>query len=180
MRFIIIVLFLGLAFPNFKFDQSKSNISYTGTHPFHEWTGTTSEVQMTTDCELMSLNCGATISVPVISFMSGNDNRDSNMLFHIDAFSYPVVKISFVNLNIPDLLSSTENINFDGEIDFHGYKVMQKIPLLATKSKNTFFIKSSFYIKLNLFDIDQPSLLMIPIKNEVKIDVIISGGFIGK
>ena len=180
MKFIITVLFLSLVFPNFILDQSKTNISYTGTHPFHEWTGATSEVQMTTDCELMSLDCEATISVPVISFMSGNDNRDSNMLFHIDAFSYPIVKISFVNLNIPDLLSTTENINFDGEIDFHGHKMTQKIPLLVTKSKNNLFIKSSFYIKLDWFDIDQPSLLMIPIKNEVTIDAIISGRFIDK
>ena len=108
MKFIITVLFLSLVFPNFILDQSKTNISYTGTHPFHEWTGATSEVQMTTDCELMSLDCEATISVPVISFMSGNDNRDSfARIFEIISREYSLTKKLILEItDKPKLLSA--------------------------------------------------------------------------
>ena len=130
MRFSLILLLCGLAFPNFKIDATQSSISYTGSHPFHDWKGTTSEMDIITGCEILSSDCDATISVPVISFISGNDNRDSNMLFYVDVFSYPLVKISFSHLNISDLLSRGESADSYGEIDFHGFtnwRVMPKI-----------------------------------------------------
>ena len=167
MRFSLILLLCTLAFPNFKIDGIQSSISYTGSHPFHDWKGTTSQIEIITDCEIVSSDCDATISVPIISFMSGNDNRDSNMLFYVDAFSYPLVKISFSHLNISDLLSKGESDNFNGEIDFHGFKLMQEIPLFITLEKGIIFIRSNFLIKLDSFDVHRASLLMLPIKNEI-------------
>ena len=177
MRFSLILLLCALAFPDFKIDEIQSSISYTGSHPFHDWKGTTSQIGIMTDCEIVSSDCDATISVPVISFISGNDNRDSNMLFYVDAFSYPLVEISFSHLNISDLIFRGESVNCDGEIDFHGFKLMQKIPLFITKAKDTIFISSSFSIKLDSFGVEQPSLLMLPIKNEIKIDANLSGRY---
>ena len=177
MRFSLILLLCGLAFPNFKIDKIQSSISYTGSHPFHNWRGNTSQIKIITSCEIVSSDCDVTISVPVLSFMSGNDNRDSNMLFYVDAFSYPLVEISFSHLNILDLISRGESVNCDGEINFHGFKLIQKIPLFITKAKDTIFISSSFSIKLDSFGIDQPSLLMLPIKNEIKIDANLSGEY---
>ena len=177
MRFSLILLLCTLAFPNFKIDGIQSSISYTGSHPFHDWKGTTSQIEIITDCEIVSSDCDATISVPIISFMSGHDNRDSNMLFYVDAFSYPLVEISFSHLNISDLIFKGKSVNCDGEIDFHGFKLMQKIPLFITKAKDTIFISSSFSIKLDSFGVEQPSLLMLPIKNEIKIDANLSGGY---
>ena len=177
MRFSLILLLCGIAFPNFKIDEIQSSISYTGSHPFHDWKGTSSEMNIITNCDILSSDCDVTISVPIMSFMSGNDNRDSNMLFYVDAFSYPVVKISFSDLNIPNLLSLGESANLNGEIDFHGFKLMQEIPLFIREENNTIFIRSYFSIKLDSFDIHRPSLLMLPIKNNIKIDAIISGRF---
>ena len=178
MRFSLILLLCGLAFPNFKIDATQSSISYTGSHPFHDWKGTTSEMDIITDCEILSSDCDATISVPVISFISGNDNRDSNMLFYVDVFSYPLVKISFSHLNISDLLSRGESADSYGEIDFHGFKLMQEIPLFITEDNDMIFIHSNFSIKLDSFEVHRPSLLMFPIKNEIKIEAVISGSFI--
>ena len=178
MRFSLILLLCGLAFPNFKIDEIQSSISYTGSHPFHGWKGTTSEIEIITSCEIVSSDCDVTITVPVISFISGNDNRDSNMLFYVDAFSYPLVKISFAHLNISDLLSQGESANFDGEINFHGFKLIQEIPLFITEEKDIIFIRSDFSIKLDSFEVHRPSLLMFPIKNEIKIEAVISGSFI--
>ena len=178
MRFSLILLLCGLAFPNFKIDKIQSSISYTGSHPFHDWKGNTSQIEIITNCETVSSDCDVTISVPVISFMSGNDNRDSNMLFYVDAFSYPLVEISFSHLNILDLISKGESVNCDGKINFHGCKIIQEIPLFIASDKNTISIQSNFSIQLNSFDVKRPSLLMIPIKNEIQINVNISGRFI--
>jgi hypothetical protein len=177
MRFTLIFLTLSLLFPNFKLNIDNSSISYTGSHPFHDWQGITSQIEIITDCDMVSSDCGATINVPVMSFISGNDNRDSNMLFYVDGFSFPIIKISFSHLNISNLLSREETVNLGGEIDFHGFKVMQQIPLFITQEENTIFINSEFLIKLDSFEVDRPSLLMVPIKNEIKIDVNISGEF---
>ena len=149
MRLGLILLLCALVFPGFQIDKTKSSICYTGSHPFHDWKGTTSQIKIITDCDIVNSDCGATISVPVMSFISGNDNRDSNMLFYVDGFSFPIVKISFPHLNISNLLSQEKTVNFDGEIDFHGFKVVQGIPLFITKEKDTVFISSNFSITLD-------------------------------
>ena len=178
MKYILILLVCSLAFPRFKVDKPQSAITYTGSHSFHDWQGTTSEIEIITNCDSMNSNCDATITVPAMSFTSGNDNRDSNMLFYIDAFSYPMIKISFSHLNIYNLLSSDTIITTNGEIDFHGFKINQEIPLFITKETNTISISSSFSIKLDSFQVNRPSLLMLPIKNLIKLDVTIKGEFI--
>ena len=178
MKFILILLLFALVYPSFQIDKKRSSISYTGSHPFHDWQGTTSEIEIISDCNISSSDCAAIISVPVMSLVSGNDNRDSNMLFYVDGFSYPLVKISFSHLNISDLLSREENINVNGEINFHGFRLIQGIPLFIIKKQKTFSIRSEFSIKLDSFEVERPSLLMLPIKNEIKIDVNLSGEFI--
>ena len=177
MKLWTICILYGLIFPNFVVNKTNSTISYLGSHPFHDWQGTTFQIEIITDCDASSSDCGAIISVPVMSFISGNDNRDSNMLFSVDGFSFPIVKISFSHLDISDILSEKKTVNFDGEIDFNGFKVMQGIPLFITKENDIIFIRSDFSIKLDSFEVDRPSLLMIPINNEIKINVNISGEF---
>ena len=177
MRLGLILLLCALVFPGFQIDKTQSTIYYTGSHPFHDWKGTTSQIKIITDCDISSSDCGATISVPIMSFISGNDNRDSNMLFYVDGFSFPIVKILFSHLNISDLLHQEKTVNFDGEIDFHGFKVVEVIPLFITKENDTILIRSEFSIKLDSFEVDRPSLLMVPIKNEIRINVNISGEF---
>jgi len=111
MRFCIFLILMGLLFPNFKIDREQSNITYTGSHPFHAWTGKTSQITIESDCTKNSSSCDASFSIPLMSFISGNDNRDSNMLFYVEAFSYPHVKILFSNLNIK--MSLNIHIYFD-------------------------------------------------------------------
>jgi len=180
MKLWTICILCGLIFPNFVVDKTQSAIYYTGSHPFHDWKGTTSQIDIITNCDIISSDCEAIISVPIMSFISGNDNRDSNMSFYVDAFSYPLVKISFSHLNISNFLFREEPLNIDGKIDFHGFKVVQGIPLFITKENDTILIRSEFSIKLDSFEVDQPSLLMVPIKNEIKIFVNISGKFTQK
>ena len=178
MRLSVLFLFVVAIFPNFQVDKTESTISYVGSHPFHEWQGLSSQIDIETDCQENSVDCNATLSVPLVSFISGNDNRDSNMLFYVDGFSLPVVKISFSHIDISNLLSIEESAHIAGEIDFHGYKIIQEIPLFIASDKNTISIQSNFSIQLNSFDVKRPSLLMIPIKNEIQINVNISGRFI--
>ena len=100
MKYTLILLLCALAFPGFKVDKAQSAVTYTGSHSFHDWQGTTSEIEIITNCDSMNSNCDATITVPAMSFTSGSDNRDSNMLFYIDGFSYPMIKISFSHFRL--------------------------------------------------------------------------------
>ncbi|MBC8312375.1 MAG: YceI family protein [Candidatus Marinimicrobia bacterium] len=161
-------------------DKTESSISYTGSHPFHDWQGVTSQIEIETDCQENSIDCHATISLPLISFDSGNNNRDSNMLFTVDGYSFPIVRISFPHVNIFNLLNRKETTHVTGEIDFHGFKIMQEIPLTIQSENESISIRSTFSIQLDSFQVDRPTLLMIPIKNDINIDVNISGRFIQK
>ena len=177
MKFSIFLTLIGLLFPNFQIDSKHSNVTYKGSHPFHDWTGKTSQIAIESDCTKNSSSCDALFSIPLMSFLSGNDNRDSNMLFYVEAFSYPHVKILFSNLNINTFLGNKDTRNITSEIDFHGYKHSQTIPIKISIEEETVNIYSYFTIHLDLFDVERPSLLMLPIKNEIHIDVSIQGHF---
>ena len=97
MKVILILALSSFAFSEFKIDYTKSTISYRGSHPFHDWEGTTSQIEINTECIDISVNCKATISAPIMHFLSGNNNRDSNMLFSVNAYKHPTVSISLEN-----------------------------------------------------------------------------------
>ena len=106
--------------------------------------------------------------VPVISLNSGNDNRDSNMLNYLDAFSYSQIILNVENFEIKEY--DEEFISC--EMAIHGINQQIDIPLtLSRVSPHQYKVYSSFIILLDQFNISVPKLLFIPIDNEIKIHI---------
>ena len=57
---------------------------------------------MYSNCNRDGFICDFQFKVPVISLNSGNDNRDSNMLNYLKAFSYPEIILDVQNFEIKE------------------------------------------------------------------------------
>ena len=67
-----------------------SEISYTGSHPAHDWTGISSSFKGGIVCDSFD-DCIIKIQIPINSFDSGNSSRDSNMLYYVEANKFKYV-----------------------------------------------------------------------------------------
>ncbi len=167
MRLLYIIL-CNLIFSNYSIIQSDSMVRYSGSHPTHGFSGISSSVTIDSDCVDNNDVCDLIFKVPIISLNSGNDNRDSNMLNYLKAFSYPYIEVNF-----PDfLVKGYENDFIQCEIMIAGITKSLSIPLSLFKNNNNQYkVYSSFEISLKDFNIDLPKLLFIPIDSNIIINV---------
>lgn len=168
---IILYLSIGLANPNVKIN--KATIHFTGSHPFHDWTGISTHLDLKMNCSKMDEICNFTFSIPWTSFDSGNDNRDNNMLYYINAFDYPKIEIEFTDVKMNELIK-TKNVII-GNLSMTGEKQNIAIPLDFKQNENQFILNSEFKISLTNYNIERPTLLMIPINDIINIHVNIAG-----
>ena len=166
MRIIFYIICSSLIFGNYSVIQSGSKVEYFGSHPTHGFSGYSSSITLIADCNEGASVCDLQFSIPIISLNSGNDNRDSNMLNYLKAFSYPEIK-----LNVSDFLIKDYDGDFIScELNISGITQQIEIPLtLLKKNKNQHRAQSSFAISLDQFGIDIPKLLFIPIDSNIKI-----------
>lgn len=144
-------------------DKKTSQISYTMTHPLHEWTGTSTGVNC---IMLYDINenkiASVAVSVMLSSFDSKNSNRDSHALEVLEALKYPSVK--FVSNNIQQ---SDNEITISGNLTFHN--VTKPISILAERKKenNKTNISGSFNVNITNYQIEVPSLMGFKTSEEI-------------
>jgi hypothetical protein len=113
--------------------------------------------------------CDFLIAVPVKSFDSGDSNRDLHMLQVTRGAEFPLVS---VRTRLPESLAGSASIKADLQITFAGQTAeFKQVPFqLVTQAKQ---IKLSGTIPATLsdFKIDPPSLLAIPVKNDIPVRV---------
>ena len=169
MRLLYIIL-INLTFASYSIIQSNSLVEYFGNHPMHGFSGSSSSITLLSDCNDSGTLCDLIFKVPLISLNSGNDNRDSNMLNYLNAFSYSEVSLSIADFSVREY---NEEIVIC-EMTISGMTEEIQVPLtLLNVSKNEIQYKaeSSFIISLNQFNIDIPKLLFIPISSDIKIAI---------
>ncbi len=141
-----------------------STIEYTLVHPLHTVHGISKDV----DCEVKYDSTtgkvtGVSVSADVLSFDSGNSNRDSHMGEVVDAIDYPDVE--FQGDSVQYLKNDT--LKVIGKLTFHN--VTKIIPLKVTEkfdNSDTIF-NGGFYISLTEFKIKRPSLLLMPVEDKL-------------
>ena len=146
-----------------------STITYTIHHTLKTATGTSTQAKGKGKCE--KGNCEFLIAVPVKTFESGDSNRDLHMLEVTRGGTNPMVVVQTA-LNESSLTRSPK-INLNFEVQFAGKKVSYKnVPFeILKKNAHSVQTKGVITIKLNEFEITPPSLLAMPIKNEVPIEI---------
>ena len=153
------------------FRVENSLITYFGVHYLHKWEGSTSDVKgvVSYDKNIDQYECS--ISVPLSTFSSGNDNRDSNMLVYCRAFDFPNINFQSTSIKVNE-----STLEIEGKIEFAGEeKEIKTNAKLNSLDNNLFTIEGELDILLSEFKVERPSLLFVEIEDLVKIKYSIQG-----
>jgi hypothetical protein len=168
----LLVIVLLMALPIFAYGDSQwileqSTLTYHVSHPLHQSEGVSHAAKGKGVCH--DGQCDFLIAVPVKSFDSGDSNRDLHMLQVTRGAQFPLVT---VRTRLPESSATSATIHADLEIQFAGQTAQYKDVgfQLLTQGKE---IRISGTIPATLMDfkIDPPTLLTMPVKNEIPIRV---------
>jgi hypothetical protein len=172
MKAKILAVLLLLTVPAFaQRDQQwvlgQSTLTYHVSHPLHQSDGVSHAAKGKGVCH--EGQCDFLIAAPVKSFDSGDSNRDLHMLQAVRGAQYPLVT---VRTRLTEDASSSGTIHADLEVQFAGQTAEYKqVPLQVAKDGDNVRITGTIPATLSDFKIDPPSLLAIPIKNEMPVRV---------
>ena len=167
----ILIAFLFAAIPTFAADSQwvlqQSTLTYHVSHPLHQSEGVSHAAKGKGVCH--AGECEFLIAVPVKSFDSGDTNRDLHMLQVTRGAEFPLVT---VRTRLPESDAAASTINADLEIQFAGQTAQYKqVPFKLEKQGNEIHITGTIPATLTDFKIDPPSLLAVPVKNEMPVRV---------
>ena len=166
MRFLCLLLFVSFLSSQ-TYEIKGAQIKYYGKHFLHDWIGISNDLNGNVFIDSDNSKYQVEINVPLISFNSNNSNRDSNMLIHTEALTYPNVR--FISTNI---IVNQNSAMVEGNLLFHG--VTKKIKSTAVIDiANGFAAKGSFNINLKDYNVDPPTLMFITINDIIKIEYFI-------
>jgi hypothetical protein len=145
----------------------QSTLTYHVSHPLHQSEGVSRAARGKGICH--DGQCDFLIAVPVKTFDSGDSNRDLHMIQVTRGAEYPMVT---VRTRLPESASTSSTVKADIEIQFAGQTAhYQQVAFeLATQGTET-RITGTIPATLSDFKIDPPSLLTLPVKNEIPIRV---------
>jgi hypothetical protein len=172
MKTKILPLFFLLALPTlFAADHQwilkQSTLTYHVSHPLHQTDGVSHSARGEGVCH--EGECNFLIAVPVKSFDSGDSNRDLHMIQVTRGAAFPMV---MVRTRLPESAQGSATIKADLEIQFAGQTVQYKQVLFEVVTQgNETKITGTIPATLADFKIDPPSLLTLPVKNEIPIKV---------
>jgi polyisoprenoid-binding protein YceI len=145
----------------------ESSITYTVVHPLHTIEATSREAVYhldadTSNKEIRSVSAG----VDVMTFDSGNSNRDSHAMEVVDALTYP--EASFSSDSVTE---QGDSLTVSGKLTFHG--VTKEIVMIGTAlwSAGRLDVNGSFTVTMTEFNIERPSVLMVPVHDEIDFTV---------
>ncbi len=164
---VLLLALPGLAKANGQWVIEKATLTYHVSHPLHQAEGVSHEVRGKGVCQ--DGQCDFLIAVPLKSFDSGDSNRDLHMLQVTRGAEFPMV---VVRTQVPEADLSTATIHADLEVQFAGQTAHYKqVAFQLAAQGNEIRLTGTIPATLTDFKIDPPSLLAIPIKNEIPIHV---------
>ena len=145
----------------------QSTLSYHVSHPLHQTDGVSHAARGKGVCH--EGQCDFLIAVPVKSFDSGDSNRDVHMVQVTRGAEFPMVS---VRTRLPESAANSATIQAELEIQFAGQTAHYKqVTFQLTKQGSDTHITGTIPVTLTDFKIDPPTLLTLPVKNEIPIKV---------
>lgn len=146
---------------------TQSTLTYHVSHPLHQVEGVSHAARGKGVCH--AGQCEFLIAAPVKSFDTGDSNRDLHMLQVVRGGEFPMVT---VRTHLPEEASKSATFHADLDVEFAGqtahYKqVAFQLSMQGKEAKLTGTIPAT----LADFKIDPPSLLAIPVKNDIPVRV---------
>ena len=145
----------------------QSTLTYHVSHPLHQTEGVSHAARGKGVCH--AGQCDFLIAVPVKSFDSGDSNRDLHMLQVTRGAQFPMVT---VRTRLPEPASTQATIHADLEVQFAGQTAQFKqVPFQLVAQGNQARISGTIPATLTDFKIDPPSLLAVPVKNDIPVRI---------
>jgi hypothetical protein len=172
MKNKILVLFLLLATPRLasadgQWILEKGTLTYHISHPLHQTEGVSHAARGKGVCH--AGQCDFLIAVAVKSFDSGDSNRDLHMLQATRGAQFPIVT---VRTRLPEAASASATVHADLEIQFAGQTAQYKqVPFQLVTQGNETRISGTIPATLSDCKIEPPTLLTMPVKNEIPVRV---------
>ena len=169
-KMLIVVLLASLpvfAAADSQWILQQSTLTYHVSHPLHQSEGVSHGAKGKGVCH--AGQCEFLIAVPVKSFDSGDSNRDLHMIQVTRGAEFPLVT---VRTRLPESDAAASTINVDLEIQFAGQTADYKqVPFKVEKQGGETHITGTIPATLTDFKIDPPSLLTMPVKNDIPVRV---------
>jgi hypothetical protein len=169
-RILIVLLFAALtavAEVDTQWILQQSTLTYHVSHPLHQTEGVSHASKGKGVCH--AGQCDFLIAVPIKSFDSGDSNRDLHMLQVTRGAEFPLVA---VRTRLPESAATSATIHADLEIQFAGQTAQYKqVPFKVETQGGVAHITGTIPATLADFKIDPPSLLTMPVKNDIPVRV---------
>ncbi len=145
----------------------RSTIAYHVSHPMHDTDGVSHAARGKAVCR--AGECEVLVAAPVRSFDSGDSNRDLHVLQVVDGAKFPLVS---VRLHVTESSPGSAEVRCDLQVEFAGKTATyRQVPFAIAVEGNARHISGTIPAKLSDFGIPPPSLLAIPVRNEMPIRV---------
>lgn len=144
--------------------KEESWITYRIVHPLHKIEATSKDALYKLEFDPTNkVVQSVSAQVDVTTFDSGNSNRDSHAMEVIDAISYPEVTFSSSTIS-----QNGDSLSVTGKLSFHG--VTRDIVAGASVKwfPGKLEVLGGFSLSLTAFNIERPSLLMIPVQDTLR------------
>jgi hypothetical protein len=145
-------------------------VEYHLVHKLHKIVGTSKAMAVRGSVDATGLKLMARAQVQ--TFDSGNNNRDAHMMEAVEGEKYPwaVVRATLPGFELPTS-DGTTKVQVQATVELHGVAVNHPIELtLATHDGGTHFqVSFQFTEKLTDHKIERPSLLFVPVDDEIVI-----------
>ena len=146
--------------------KGESSISYHVIHKMHEVTGTSKNFKCVVDLAEDSTKSRVYVKSALIEFNSGNSSRDANMLEVLEAVKYPAVEFMSDSVR-----REGRDWRVFGRLNFHGVKKPINFVVKPETSGNNIRVRGAFTVSLTEFKVERPRLLMIPVDDDLQIEI---------
>ncbi len=174
MKFtLLLVVFLFLRFAvcaqtrHLDLLKEESSVTYRLVHPLHEIEATSKDIQYILEADPSTKEIKRVIAqVDVTTFDSGNSNRDSHAMEVIDAITFP--EVNFASTSITQ---TGDSIVVNGRLTLHGITKDVSVAGALKWSDHKLVMQGGFEVSLEAFNIERPSLLMIPVADVLNFSI---------
>ena len=152
-----------------------TDVTYHMVHPLHQVKATTHTLRGKVTVADGKLVTPLTLTLPLVSFDSGNANRDANALLALEANRFPSAKLTidrFTERSRTVAGAATELAgDAVGTVTVHGVPKPVTIPLKARVAPDALIVDAEFVVSLSAHGIPRPSLLFKPVEDAVRVVV---------
>jgi hypothetical protein len=170
MTSLALIAALTLSTPSlWNLDAARSKVSYHLVHKLHEFTGVD-------DGQLQGkarINDDGTAQVQIVGqvkdFSSGNGNRDEHMMETVEAEKFPTVTVK-AKMPLSGQSGAVEG-KATVAANLHGTTQTLDVPLRVQFKGDSAHVTGEFNFSIEGFGIKRPTLLFVPINDDMKIAV---------